>query len=100
MKLDLKNSAQFTLENVRALIASEDDSVNRQLRVTKSGLAFLSDSIALENLDDIAFRFETWVQGADYVGIAASQDETWVSRIYEALKQNWPNPTNTYIDSF
>lgn len=100
MKLDLNRPDQFTLEGVKALIASKDDSRHRQLRVTVDGVAYLSDTVGNADTDGLAFRFETWDAGNDYVGIAASQDEKWVSRIYEALRNNWPNPKSSYLDFF
>lgn len=100
MKLDLNNPNQFTFDGVRDLIASADDSQHRQLRVTKSGIAFLSDAVGAESIDNLTFRFETWDAGNDYVGFAASQDHDWVTRIYEALKKNWPTPTDSYIDTY
>lgn len=100
MKLDLNDPAQFTLAGVKALIASKDDSRHRQLRVKKDGIAYLSDTVGNEDTDDLAFRFETWDAGNDYVGNAASEDEAWVSRVYEALRKNWPKPTSSYLDYF
>jgi hypothetical protein len=99
-KIDLKDPTQFTLQGVKELIASVDDSEDRQLRVTKSGIAFIYDSVGPEDTDDLAFRFETWNKGNDYLGVAASQDETWVCRIYKALKKNWPTPTSSCLDSY
>ena len=45
MQIGLKDPSQLTLDNVRALIASKDDSEHRQLRVSKSGIAYLSDAV-------------------------------------------------------
>lgn len=98
--IDLKDPTQFTLQGVKELIASMDDSENRQLRVTKSGIAFLSDRVGPDGTDDLAFRFETWDAGNGYVGVAASQDEKWVRKIYEALKKNWPTPISSCLDSY
>jgi hypothetical protein len=41
MEIDLNVPNALTLEAVRKLIASKDDSQHRQLRVTTSGKAFL-----------------------------------------------------------
>ncbi|MCF5837862.1 hypothetical protein [Aeromonas veronii] len=100
MQIDLNNPLDFTIQNVAALIASKDDSVHRQLRVTNAGIAYLSDIVGNQNITGLAFRLETWCAGNNYVGIAASQDNDWVSRIYNVLELNWPNPTDTYIDIF
>ena len=98
MQLSLNDPNQFTLEGVKRLIASKDDSSHHQLIVTKQGVAFLSDGEA--STEDVAFRFETWAAGNDYVGEAASRDEEWVSKIFEALKKNWPDPTDTFLDLY
>lgn len=37
MKINLNNPKEFTIENVRALIASEDETVHTQFRVNKDG---------------------------------------------------------------
>lgn len=103
MELDLKNAEEFTLDGVKKLIASRDDSTDCQLCVTKSGIAYLSSITGQELLEgehDIYFRFETWGAGNDYVGIAASQDEKLMMRLYKALKKNWPARTAVYIDLF
>nr|WP_248099222.1 hypothetical protein [Pseudomonas fragi] len=99
MNLDL-NDQNFTLDDVRKLIASKDDSADRQLRVTKDGKAYLSDTTGSEDVDDLSFRLETWDEGNSYVGHSAAQDEEWVARIYKCLKNNWPAPTSKYIDLF
>lgn len=100
MKIDLNDPAQFTLDNVKKLIASKDDSVPRQLRVNSLGIASLSDEIGNINIDGLAFRLETWLEGNGYVGEEAANDDSWVSRIFKCLQKNWPNPTDTFIDSF
>lgn len=99
MQIDL-NKNELTLSNVAKLIASKDDSKNRQIRVTKSGIVFLSDIVGGQNTEDLLFRFETFSWGTDYVGVNAAKDAKWVERIYNALKTNWPNPTNDYLDYY
>jgi len=98
MKIDLNNQEELTIENVRALIASKDDSQHRQLRVTKDGIAFISDITGAREIDDLAFRYETWGAGNDYIGEKASKDEQWVRRVFDSLKENWPRPRSSYID--
>jgi hypothetical protein len=98
MQIDLKNQRELTLENVRKLIASKDDSRHRQLRVTRSGIAFLSDDVGNSNLAGIFFRFETWDQGNGYCGPEAAQDTRHVQCVYHDLKENWPNPKDSMID--
>lgn len=98
MRIDLNKP--FTTQDVADLLASKDDSKNRQLRVTNSGIAFLSDDVGAENIEGLAFRLETWVAGNDYTGVNASNDKEFVGRIERALRDNWPNPNGTYIDYF
>ncbi|MFQ3790430.1 hypothetical protein [Halomonas sp. A29] len=100
MKLNLNDKSQFTVDGVKALIASKDDSQSRQLRVTKEGVAYLSDEVGNLNTEGLAFRLETWDAGNDYVGEAASNDPKWVQRIYDCLSKSWPNPKDSYIDFF
>jgi hypothetical protein len=98
--LNLNDPMQFTPAGVKDLIASKDDSEDRQLRVTKEGIAYLSDSVGADDIDDILFRFETWDEKNNYIGVKASNDTEWVSRIYEALRKNFPTPTKRYIDDY
>ncbi|MCW5824903.1 MAG: hypothetical protein KIT34_19050 [Cyanobacteria bacterium TGS_CYA1] len=96
MKIDLTQA--FTIEDVAKLLASKDDSQLRQLRVTKNGSAYISDEVGSENIDALAFRFEIWGVGNSYCGLEASQDASWVRKVYNDLKENWPNPKSTFID--
>ena len=90
----------FTVDDVRRLIASKDDSVHRQIRVTKKGMAFISDTVGSEDTGDLIFRLETFSAGNGYTGEAAAADTHWVSKIHEVLKSNWPKPMDSYIDSY
>ena len=98
MTIDLNEP--FTIDDVARLLASKDDSAHRQLRVTKKGIAFLSDEIGNNNLNDLAFCLETWIAGNGYVGPEAACDSKFVARIEKVLRDNWPNPSDTYIDLF
>lgn len=100
MRINLNDPKEFTLENVRKLIASGDDSVNTQFRVTNDGYLFLSHSVGNRDLEGIKFRLETNGAYNGYVGEDAAKHEAWVTRIYEVVKKNWPNPISTYIDTF
>lgn len=100
MQIDLKNPQDFTMENVRKLIASKDDSAPRQIRVTKDGIAYLSDVIGNRELDGLSFRLESLMRGNGYTGAKAAANDGWVRRIYNVLNENWPNPRSSYIDWF
>ena len=98
MTINLNNKDELTLENVKKLIASKDDSKNRQIRISKTGEVYISDEVGNVNIDNVLVRFETLMQGNGYLGIEASNDETYVERIFNDLKENWPNPKSSYID--
>ncbi len=98
--INLNNPVKFTLDDIEKLIASKNDSEDRQLRVSTSGCAYLSDIVAAVDIEDLAFRFETWDARTDNVGIKASQRKEWVSRIYKALDENWQDQTKSYIDNY
>ena len=68
MRIDLTKPGGATLAEVRQLLASKDDSEHRQLRVTDSRIAYLSDEVGSENIGGLCFRFETWQKGNGYCG--------------------------------
>ncbi|YAF61073.1 hypothetical protein DOCECA_12900 [Pseudomonas sp. E102] len=101
VQIDLKDPEAFTLEAVRDLLASASDDEHTQLRVTKAGIAYLSSGVVGgADIAGLLFRLETWAKGSGYVGNVAASDEVWVMQIYNALKDNWPNPPFDYIDIY
>lgn len=101
MQIDLNAPGGLTLEAVRQLLASASDNEHTQLRVTKGGIAYLSSGVVGgADIDGLLFRLETWAKGSGYVGRVAASDEVWVMQIYNALKENWPNPPFDYIDVY
>lgn len=100
MQIDLNNPKDFTIDNVKKLIASEDDSVSTQIRVTINGMLYLSREVGNVNIQGLAFRLETFDAGNGYVGIQASNDIDWIHTIHDVVSRNWPKPSSTYIDSF
>jgi hypothetical protein len=96
--IDLNDPHQFTRENVAKLIGSQLDTQNWQLRVTKQGIAYLSSITGSRDIDALAFRFETWGFGNNYVGFQAAHDERWVNQVFEDLTENWPSPKDSLID--
>lgn len=98
MKIDLNNNDEFTLENVRRLIASGSNTENTQLRVNKDGIAYLSKTVGNIKIDDLAFCLETWIAGNSYAGAEAAADTKWVTTVYSMLKENWPHPRADFID--
>ena len=101
MQIDLSNPENLTLAAVRQLIASASDDEHTQLRVTKAGIAYISSGVVGgTDIDGLLFRLETWAKGSGYVGNVAASDEVWVTQIFNALKDNWPNPPYDYIDVY
>ncbi len=45
MQIDLNHPDNLTIEAVRQLLASASDDVHTQLRVTRSGIAYLSSGV-------------------------------------------------------
>ncbi|SCW54985.1 hypothetical protein SAMN03159488_01616 [Pseudomonas sp. NFIX10] len=101
MQIDLNAPDGLTIEAVRQLLASASDDEHTQLRVTKDGIAYLSSGVVGGvDIEGLRFRLETWAKGSGYVGRVAASDEVWVMQIYNALKDNWPNPPFDYIDVY
>ncbi|MCP1419947.1 MULTISPECIES: hypothetical protein [Pseudomonas] len=101
MQIDLNAPDGLTLEAVRQLLASASDDEHAQLRVTKAGIAYISSGVVGgTDIDGLLFRLETWAKGSGYVGRVAASDEVWVMQIFNALKENWPNPPYDYIDVY
>lgn len=101
MRIDLNTPDGLTLEAVRQLLASASDDEHTQLRVTKAGVAYISSGVVGgTDINGLLFRLETWAKGSGYVGLVAASDEVWVMQIFNALKENWPNPTYDYIDVY
>ncbi len=88
----------ITLEQFRMLIACGNDRHNNQI----SGMVYLSeDIVGAEQLDDVAFSFETFLAHNGYVGVAAAEDDSHVIPLFHALKGNWTEGiSHAYIDIF
>ncbi|MEX6503919.1 hypothetical protein [Pseudomonas zhanjiangensis] len=100
MQLDINLPDALSIEDVQSLLASGDDGQDNQLRVDRSGRAYLSQVTGADELEGVLFRFPTWDAGNGYVGAEAARDVEWVKKILEALQRNWSNPTFSYIDTF
>jgi hypothetical protein len=99
--INLTDPASFTLDALRQMIASGDDAVHNQLRVSKNGMAWLStDTVGGANIDGLLFRLETWSAGSGCVGSTPASDAVWVMQIYNALKDNWADPRLDYVDVY
>jgi hypothetical protein len=98
MPINMNNPETFTIEAVRELIASKDDSRSRQIRISEAGDVYLSDSTGFNNLDGVRARFCTFSHGTDHVGAAAAQDPVWVGRVFRAIRKHWDAGTTGYIE--
>jgi hypothetical protein len=98
--IDLTDPDALTLDSVRRLLASKDDSDHRQLRVNEAGVAYLSDDVGFENLDGVRFRLATFSAGAGYTGPEAAADDDFVQRVLDALKRHWSDGTRGYVELF
>jgi predicted component of type VI protein secretion system len=88
----------LTLDAVRKLIASKDDSRHRQLRVSEDGEAYLSDVVGNRNLQGVRFRLETWSARNGYSGKTAAQKDGWVRSVYNTVRKNWESGWKGYVD--
>ncbi|MEQ6168994.1 hypothetical protein AAOE16_17475 [Ekhidna sp. MALMAid0563] len=100
MRVDIKDDKEFTIDSVRELTKTVDDSETTQFRVTTDGF------LILENIDHnkehvgILFRLEPNGAYNGYAGPKAAADNSWIQRIYNVVRKNWPNPESPYIDIF
>jgi hypothetical protein len=64
-------------------------------RLRSAGVAGLADKTANPTGADydetLHCYFETWMQGTDFVGPSAASDKTFVAKIANALRENYPN---------
>lgn len=101
MEIDLNLPDQPSLEAVRLLLAQGDDRQHCQLRVSDTGVAWLSvTAVGGQALEGVCFRLETWAAGSGCVGPLAAADEAWVAKIQAALQGNWPEPRSDYLDIY
>lgn len=101
VRINITKRADFTLERVRQLIASDDDQTHNQICVTKKGIVYFH--IGRENpppIEKLAFRLECFQPGNGYAGRDAAADTAWVTKVYRALAHNWPDPDEDLIDYF
>jgi hypothetical protein len=100
MRINLNNTGEFTIESLKKLIASGDDSVKTQFRVTNDGFLFISKVVGDMEVDDIKFFYDTNGIGNGFVGKKASEDEDWLNLIFNSVNENWPNPSSKHIGNF
>ena len=87
-----------TMDDLRALFSSRnDDECHHILWVRNDGEVLLSGvpeeltPVGFEqNTPEMEMRYETFVQGNQYVGKGAAQDDAFMERIYKSLVKEWP----------
>ncbi len=100
MQIDLNDPNALTIESVRALIASKDDTKPHQIRVSERGMLYLSDDVGNQNLAGVKFRFETLIAGNNFIGASAAKDDAWIRRVFLAVRDNWNRGATGLIDDF
>jgi hypothetical protein len=92
MSIDLKES--WTDADVAELLRVVEDDRDWRLEVTRAGVASLADKTAnptdAEYDESLHCHFETWMQGADFVGPSAASDKVFVGKLAKALRENYP----------
>lgn len=87
-KINLNNSEEFTVEGIRKLIASVDDSIDRQFRITLDGYAVITDHDGPEDMEFYAARSGTWEAGNRNSGAIAALDTDRMEYIYQVVMQH------------
>jgi len=89
--LDLKGA--WTDADVAVLIASVADDRDWRLEVSNEGIAFLhdmSEPTGAEYDETLHCYFELWTSGSDFVGPTAARDKTFIGKMAEGLRKNYP----------
>ena len=94
------NIKTLTQEEFKDLIASADDSVDNQIRVTEEGDIYVSTVVGDMDTDGLRFRFETFEAGEGYVGKDAAKDARYLEGMYEDLKPYWYDGSQGFIEMF
>jgi len=87
-KLNLNDPEQFTIEGVRKLIASVDNSADRQLRITLDGYAVITDHDGPEDMEFYVARSGTWEADNGNCGEIAALDTDRMEYIHQVLMQH------------
>jgi transcriptional regulator with XRE-family HTH domain len=88
MYIDFNDPEQITGENVQKMIASDDDSQNSQVRVSKDGRVYIDHVLfGEERLEGVLFRSETLCAGNGYLGPEAAEDPEYVREVFKDIKQ-------------
>lgn len=97
MRFNMKN---LTRSDVVELIRNGDDSHDNQIRVTDSGIVYLSEIVGADDIEGLRFRFDTFDAGNDYVGEGAAADDRFIDNVYNGLIKAWNSGRTGYIDDW
>ncbi|MHB1677582.1 MAG: hypothetical protein ACYCSS_08630 [Sulfuriferula sp.] len=92
MPLDLKQG--WSDADVSAVLAAVADDRDWRLEVDKQGIVALHDMTTPTDTEydsTLHCFFEIWNEGTDFVGTSAASDKGLVSKIAQALRDNYPN---------
>jgi hypothetical protein len=94
MTINLTNPNDLTFANVRNLLASGPDDIDLELRVTDSGIVFLSDVTGPERMGGICFRIgeaNMKAHDGEFIGqnAAAVNDDGLVDQVLRTIAKNW-----------
>lgn len=89
----------LTMEQLREMIRSGDDSKKNQIRIKRDGTIILSDVVGLDCLSEIAGRFETFQPNNNYVGETAAKNDQYIKRLFLTIK-DWIDHPRPFIDDW
>jgi len=96
-----------TKQQLKQLLAMQDDTKGHHVVwVDKEGevhITRLEGDQVPQNLEryveeTVKFRYESLSRNAGYVGIKASEDDSWVDELFNQLVSDWKNGREGYID--
>ncbi len=91
------NIHTLTMEQLREMIRSGDDSKKNQIRIKCDGTIFLSDIVGLDHLTEIAGRFEIFQPNNGCVGENAAKNDKYIKRLFLTIK-DWIVHPRSFID--
>ena len=96
-KVEQYNIHTLTMDQLREMIRSGDDSKANQIRIKSDGTIFLSNIVGLDCLIGIAGRFEVFQPNNGYVGEGAAKNERYIKRLFLTIK-DWIDHPRSFID--
>jgi hypothetical protein len=85
-------------EKCAELFSEADDRIPNQLRGTHDGYIYISTKVALEDLHNVKFRWETLMPYNGYVGPHAASDVRYVKHELDEIQKAWRYDARGLID--